>query len=130
MIRNNSFWNKLFSSSIALVVLIAAVGLIIYSIFKERNQQMVLNENIRSLEEEIASLSGRNLELSQMVKYFKSEEYVEYEAREKLNMLKSGEKVVIVPAELQNQRQVAGVKEEKTRKNWEKWIDYFFALKN
>lgn len=65
----------------------------------------------------------RNEELRKKVAEVQSEEFVEREAREKLNLQKEGELVVILPeSEVR-----MGVETEKIaeKANWEKWWELF-----
>jgi len=61
-----------------------------------------------------------------MIKYLRSDEYVEREAREKLGMQKQGEQLVIVPENMNN-LSVAGDQDMNNKKNWQLWLEYFFG---
>ncbi|PIR80648.1 hypothetical protein COU24_02790, partial [Candidatus Kuenenbacteria bacterium CG10_big_fil_rev_8_21_14_0_10_39_14] len=92
-----SFSHNLLSSRILLLTLFLLLVFIGMAIVKEKKSQKIVKENINSLESEITELDGKSLELTQMIKYLRSDEYVEREAREKLGMQKQGEQLVIVP---------------------------------
>lgn len=123
MIQN--YWSRIFSSKFFLVTLIIMIALIGYSIFKARKDQQTISENIKSLEEEIAGLENKSLDLAEMIKYLRSDDYIDKEAREKLVMKKQGEKVVIVPEE-KEKGAIMGT-EELIKANWRLWVDYFFS---
>lgn len=121
-----SFWHNLLASRILLLLLVLLIVFIGMAIIKEKKSQKTVKENINSLASEIAGLENKSLELTQMIKYLRSDEYVEREAREKLGMQKQGEKLVIV-AENVNNPQVAGGHDGQDKKNWQLWLEYFFG---
>ena len=127
VIREQSFWSRLFNSRIFLSVMVLLIIFIGYSIFKEKKVQTVVRQDIRSLEAEIASLENKSLELAELIKYLRSDEYVEQEAREKLGMQKEGEKVVIVPESEEFLAKVAGEQDIGDLENWRMWVEYFFG---
>ena len=120
------FGSRFFSSKLVLLVLVILVIFVGYSLFKEKQDQQETVKNIKSLEQEIADLENQSLELAEMIKYLRSEEFVEREARQKLNLQKPGEKVVIVPEEENLMAGVGGDEDMRERRNWELWLNYFF----
>jgi cell division protein DivIC len=124
-----SFWSRLFGSKYFLIVLLFFVIFISYSVIRERRDQKVVRENINSLAVEIASLEGKSLELSSMIKYLRSDDYVEKEAREKLGLQKEGERLVIVPEGSDNLAKVAGDEDMSNMSNVRLWARYFFGSK-
>jgi cell division protein FtsB len=119
------FWKKLLTSKLALVVVLILVILIGYSIIKEKKNQQQTVDAIASLKQEIQTFENRNLELVEMVKYLRSNQFIEKEARQKLGLQQPGEKVVIIPA--LDQGQVAGaVTRALSQPNYVKWWKYFF----
>lgn len=96
-----------------------------YFILKEKKSQQETITGISQLELEIGELENKNFELAEMIKYLKSDKFVEFEARQKLGFQKPGEKVVIVP---DTNGMVAGanIKSEQGLPNYIKWIKYFF----
>ncbi|OGG86516.1 hypothetical protein A3B87_01505 [Candidatus Kuenenbacteria bacterium RIFCSPHIGHO2_02_FULL_39_13] len=123
-----SFWHNLLASRISLLVLVLLIVFIGIAVVKERKSQKIVKEDINSLENEIAELDSRSFELTQMIKYLRSDEYVEREAREKLGMQKQGEQLIIV-AENVNSLPVAGDHDLNNKKNWQLWLEYFFGQK-
>ncbi len=122
----DSFWYKFFNSKLILGTLMVLVMLIFYSVIKEGRVQRETGRELKSLEDEIAELEGQSLELAEMIKYLRSDEFVEREAREKLNMQRPGEKVVLIPEKEKLLTQVAGDANRQDRKNWQLWFEYFF----
>ena len=128
-LTNESLWIRFYRSKFFLAVVLGLVVFVGFSVVKERREQQTNKDRVDALRQEVADLSGKNTELAQMIKYFQSEEYVEREAREKLNLQKPGEKVVIVPEENGLRGAVMGDGDEMEKHNWEKWIDYFFGMR-
>jgi len=95
------------------------------AIIKEKKGQGETRQAITSLQSEIGQLEDQNMELASMIKYLRSNEFVEREAREKLSMQKEGEKVVIIP---QTQGIVAGIntQADENTSNYIRWWRYFF----
>jgi len=88
----------------------------------------------REVENEIAKLDSRvqeinkdNQELSELIKYLNTPEYAERQAREKLNLKKEGEQVVVLPP-TESEGNVAGISEESIP-NYKRWYNYFFGDK-
>jgi len=120
-----SFWKKFFNSKAVLVLFLVLASLVVYSIFREKKSQQHIVASINSLEQEISQMEDKNLELAEMIKYLKSNQFIEHEAREKLNLTKPGEKLVIVPEAI---NQVAGDSTDKfsDMPNYLQWWYYFF----
>lgn len=120
-------WYRFSNSRLALISLVALVVLVGYAVVRERKDRVATVKSVESLEQEIAELEDKSLELSAMIKYLRSDEFVEREAREKLNLQKPGEKVVIVPESELEIARVAGEEDSKNKRNWELWLEYFFG---
>lgn len=109
---------------IKIIVVIVGIGLIIglskniYRLFKAGDQVKLAQQSLEELEK-------KHQEMLRKKEYYQSEEFVEQEARNRLNMSKSGETVVILPPNL-------GQKNESTPNftpelpNWQKWFKLFF----
>ena len=85
-----------------------------------------LNKEITDLKKEIESLKENNEELSNLVDYYNSEKSLEEEARLKLNLMKEGEKLVIISTE---EKAVSGSPPlsnngKKQFSNLDKWLEY------
>lgn len=121
----HSLGHKLFNSRLFLFGLIIILIVVGTAIFRERNDYAKNAENIAVLENEISALEKESADLDKLVAYLRSNEFVEEEAREKLNMKKVGEEVVMVPGKKQSD-ELAGEanKNMGVRKNWQLWLDY------
>ncbi len=71
----------------------------------------------------------KNQELTQQLSQVRTQEFIEQQARDKLNLSKPQETVVVVPPELVSHLAtysglISGQKEEEP--NWKKWVKLFF----
>lgn len=88
---------KILSSKIFLFFLLLAViwvGLVSIKAYYKKSQ---LDQEISSLKGEIGKLDKQDQDLSQLIKYFQNQNYLEKEAKDQLNLKKSDENVVMVP---------------------------------
>ncbi len=116
--------------------LILGLLLVGYSFFvlgKMVWQNYKVNQQIKSLESEIANIENENQKLSDLIAYFQTETFKEKEAREKLGLVKPGEKVLVFPQNEKNEEQFAinNKSTEETEKipNYQKWWNFFFEAK-
>ena len=120
------------------MLIISVLILVFFSInlFKAIINRRELLGDIKSLEIEIKSLESRNQELVGLIEYFKTIDFVETEARTKLNLRKPGEKIIIVPpasvtsavGKNTSNEPVFISAEIKEMNNWQKWWNYFFSI--
>ncbi|PIZ57094.1 hypothetical protein COY23_01890 [bacterium (Candidatus Torokbacteria) CG_4_10_14_0_2_um_filter_35_8] len=115
-------------------VLIALI-LVSSSVVKEVYRRHMINKEIAELKREIEEMEDENKNLGGLISYLKSEDYKEKEAKAKLDLKKPGEDVVIIPPKAKSdttssEYQIEKEKEkvEDTRKNPEKWWQYFFGV--
>lgn len=123
---------------IGLVVFCIIALLVSYNGLGAIQTNYVLQKQIAQLQQEnaIRDLENNNLKLKNQ--YFKTDQYLELEARKQFGKAAPGETVVLVPknvalayaAELPDQQQEAKVTKPNKpayQKNFEAWIDFFFA---
>ncbi|HLD27717.1 MAG TPA: septum formation initiator family protein [Patescibacteria group bacterium] len=101
-----------------------------FNLAKELINRKDLQNDIDKLQSEMDGLAGKNTELTSLIDYFKSLDFVENEARTKLNLRKPGEKIIIVPEAgetpgLQAKAQKLSL-ENNGEGNPQKWWNYFF----
>lgn len=111
---------------IRLAIFVIGIGLIInlsqdiWRLLKAGDQLTSAEEKLRELEAEHRALLGKRED-------YQSEEFIEEEARNKLNMAREGETVVILPP---NVRELVGGGQAEIPKeelpNWQKWWRLFF----
>jgi len=78
--------------------LVGLLVLVVISIplAKKISKQYKINQEIKDLELEISNLENKNLKLNNLVKYLESDQFVEEQARLKLNYKKDGEKMIVI----------------------------------
>jgi len=110
---------------IKIIIVIIGTGLIIslsrniYRLLKADDQVKLAQENLKKLEEE-------HQELLKKKEYYQSEEFVEKEARNKLNLSKPDETVVILPPNLGQTVEKIGSTPTRELPNWQEWLKLFF----
>lgn len=85
-------------------------------------------ERIKIAQEKVEEAGRESEELAEKLKYVRSEEFVEKEARDKLGMGKEGETAVVVPKDL-IEKEVEKAEKEEPKKvpNWRLWKEAFFG---
>lgn len=115
-------------SFIFLLVLIFVLSII--ALGRESYRYFRITQEVRDLEKRIEDIETSNEELSKMEEYFQSDDFLEKEARLKLNLTKPAEKLIIIKQPEGLEQEV--VEEEKIAEeisNLQKWWDYFFSIK-
>ena len=135
-----SFLKSLFSKQFLLtLVLIGLLVLISFPLSKNWRQKRSIDQEIKSLELQAKELEGKNNNLKNVLDYMQSDQFVEKEARTKLNYKKAGESVVVIegrPGEspvtetspFEIPPEPPKTKELPATVNFNKWLDYFFAV--
>ncbi|MFH0854694.1 MAG: septum formation initiator family protein [bacterium] len=114
-----------FKSIFLLAVILA--GFFSISFIKETYRNYKINKEIKNLKENIEFLRNENLELLDFIKYLKTDNFIENEARLKFGMKKLGEKTFIIEKNLTEKNGVKINKEiAKEISNIQKWRNYFF----
>ncbi len=126
---SNDFWLKrLFRSNIFFILVLILLALFSISLFREIMRKVEIQKEIMKLEDEVSRLENRNTELSSLIQYFKTDEYIEMEARTKLGYKKPGETVVVVATNTNSAQQTTNESsvQDLKKSNWQLWLDYFF----
>ena len=91
---------------------------------KESYRKYQTHKEVTSFKREIESLKEKNQALSNLLDYFGSEKSLEKEARLKLNLLKEGEKLVIITPdkETDSRNQPSEDTEKEQSSNFKKWL--------
>lgn len=117
--------NKFFESKYFVLCLIILFAFALISLGRESYRYFQTSEEIRGLEKKINDLKKENDELLKMKETFNSEEFLEDEARRKLNMVKEGENVIIVANDNEPASDESEIQTEKIS-NLKLWVKYFF----
>lgn len=116
---------------ITIIIGISLTFLILYLASKEAERNNEIEKEIEAFKQEAEKIKRNNLELEEKISYFETPEYQEKIAKEKLNLQKEGENVVIVkpvpiPKENEIQDKISEPAEEIKLPVYKKWWNYFF----
>lgn len=136
-----SFFRIIFSRQFLLtLVLIFLLAIFAVPLTKNWRQKRSIDKEVSDLQTQIAGLENKNSSLKKVLDYMQSDQFVEKEARTKLNYKKPGEEVAVIEGrdgttasvspldsvfDLPAEPKVPG--SPKLLGNFSKWIDYFFA---
>ncbi len=91
--------NSAFRSLIYVLVAILLLAVLLYITYRLSNQvyrQNQINTEIMKLQTEITNLNQENQVLDELIGYLQTDEFREKEAKDKLNLIKEGEQLVLV----------------------------------
>ncbi len=98
----------------------------IFSIAKEFFKLNKINSEIKDLESQITQIENENLELSELLKFFNSDNFAEKKARTDLGLKKPDEKIVIIPNGNKTSAMLTTKDSTQIKKNnLQIWLDYF-----
>ncbi len=120
-------WDKFIKSKYAswlLAAVLVLVGLMSGRMYLEKRQ---VDSEIEKLQSTANEVKRENEDLAGLIKYWNTSEFQEKEAREKLNLKKEGEIVVVLPEQRET---VSGETLESEQPNISKWFNYFFKGDN
>jgi len=104
------------------------------SLGKETYKKHQIQKEIEGLQSDIQKLNQENGDLNNLISYLSTTDFREKEAREKLNLQKEDEKMIVLRKELEAQKKEPAANDaptespgENNRPNWQKWLGYFFS---
>lgn len=109
---------------IKIIIVIVGIGLII-SFSRNIYRLLKAGDQVRLTQERLEKLEKEYQELSKKKEYFQSQEFIEEEARNKLNMSKLEETVVILPPNVGETKETNLTSPLKLP-NWKRWLKLFF----
>jgi len=117
------------------MILLVVAGIVLVGIFslaQEANRRWQYRQEVAQLQKKAQGLEAKVIELDNLNTYFRTEEYQEKLAREKLNFRAEGEQVVLVPRDHEEVEVTSQVieSEEKNYSNPELWWRVFFVPDN
>lgn len=127
---NKNIFTKIISDKrfVTLIGLLIIV-LISFPLAKTVSQRYRADKEIKELEEEIKKIGEKNTELSRLVDYFGSEEYLEEEARLNFGLKKPGETAIVISQK--DSAIISGADQSgensETDNNFKRWREYFFG---
>lgn len=133
--KNNNKLKIIAQLSFALIAIVAIVFLSIPLSNKLKRQHSVNNE-IKTLKEEIEKDKQKNGELKEFIEYLSSDQFIEEKARTNLNYKNEGETVVFIKDDSSEQQNpeddfvysanIKNKKQEDKFNNPRSWFNYFF----
>lgn len=112
-----------FESRFVNLLLIVLLVLSVVKVVREAIVRYEINKEIASLENQLDELDNKSNKLGDMINYLKTDQYIEKEARTKLNLVKPGEKQINFTSSTDS---LARVDLDKGSSNYIKWFNYFF----
>lgn len=109
---------------VQILIILVGIGLIV-NLSRDILRLLRSADELRLAAQKVEELEKEGEGLAQKKEYYQSESFIEEEARNKLNMAKEGETVVILPPNL---KEVIGRKENQLTKplpNWYQWLNLF-----
>lgn len=104
------------------------------SLGKEVYRKRQIQKEIEGLQSQINQLGQQNGDMENLISYLSSTDFQEKEAREKLNLQKNDEKMIVLRKDVvepnsqpQNNSASPQAPPEDNSPNWQKWWKYFFA---
>ena len=110
-----------------LILILILIGVITAGV-KESYRKYQISKEATDFKKEIESLKEENELLSNLLNYLNSEKSLEKEARLKLNLLKKGEKLVIITPDKKtdSENQLLEDAKKEQASNFERWWEYLF----
>lgn len=126
--NTHTFFKKFIYSRLYLVIGIALACLLTAGVVKNIMAKKAIDTEVELLKSQIQNLEGSNQDLSKLVEYFNSEDYLKQEAKLKFGLREQGEQLVVISDQKRDQRKLmANVKAQAEQiSNTQKWINYLF----
>jgi len=114
------------SSKFFIFLLILVLIGVVAATTKESYRRYQINKKVAEFKKQVELLKEENQTLSNLIDYFSSEQSLEKEARIKLNLLKEGEKLIIIGSEKGTDSRNQSLKDIKKTEdsNFEKWWEW------
>ncbi len=136
-----SFLKSIFTKQFLFtLLLLGLLVLLSFPLSKNWRQKRSIEREIKGLETQVKDMEGKNSNLKNVLDYMQSDQFVEEQARTKLNYKKPGESVVVIEGRPGKTPPTATspfeippeppkVTASRATVNVNKWLDYFFEVK-
>lgn len=114
---------KFWGSNISTIVLVLLLILSFVKVSKELMLRYEIQKEIKQLEQQKTDLEGQKAQMEQLISYLKTDEYIEKQARLKLNLSKPGEKQINITSAQYGESPDF---DTDNSPNFIKWFNYFF----
>lgn len=125
--QSDNMPEKYLNSKYTLAVLTIIFLFVVIALGRESYSNYKINQEIGELQEKIDAMQKSNNDFAEMEKYFQSEEFLEKEAKLKLNLVREGEKLIIIKQEENPMLNAQNLQEQKNISNPAKWWNFFFS---
>lgn len=119
------------SKAVAYIILIFSL-LFIISLLKNSWRLFHADERLKTAEKKLAELKKENQTLQEKFQFYQSDQFIESQIRDKLQMAKPGETIIILPENLSRESSKSGSESNQTTdkelSNWQKWLKIFNLL--
>lgn len=119
---DKGLYKVVWKSNVFTVILVVLLILSFIKVSKEVLLRYQINKEISNLEQQLEDLDSKAAKMDELIAYLKTDEYLEKEARLKLNLSKPGEKQI----NLATDGQIVENEIENQGNNISKWFNYFF----
>lgn len=130
---SDSLFKIFYYSKWLLIICIVIIIFFSWSAVRDYYRQDDLRQDIIKLNQEIEDLAKQQIDLTDTLAYVQSSDFIEIEARTKLNLRKPGEKIIIVSnsndierLQLDNQANINKLIDT-GESNFKRWLQYFFS---
>lgn len=109
---------------IRIAIVTVGIGLII-SLSRNIYRLLKAGDQVKLAQQRLEKVEKEHQELIKKKEYYQSEEFVEKEARNKLNMSRPDETVVILPPDIGQTEEIPSIFPSEIP-NWRRWLKLFF----
>ncbi len=117
------------SSKAVAYIILAFSLLFIISLLKNSWRLFHADERLKTANKKLVELKEENQTLQEKLQFYKSNQFIESQIRDKLQMAKPGETIIILPENLSRESSKSGDESNKTTdkelSNWQKWLRVF-----
>jgi len=120
-------------TKILLIFILFLISFAGYHFLKTKLKQNEISDEVKVLQAQIDEFEKKNESLEKLSEYLKTDDFKEKEAKEKLSLVKEGEKVIIVKKD-EIEKEISEATQNKPevkieRPNYYYWWHYFFGIK-
>ena len=117
--KDTTFFQSTLPPVLLGLVIFAVIGFLVITNFERNKKRSELNLRIENLKNEIDVLERKRQELSVSISQIPTEEYLEKEARERFNLKKPGEELVVILSPEENEEEMV----ERQKGFWQRFLE-------
>lgn len=125
LLNNKTIWQSIWRSRLTLVLLLVSCFFLSFAVYDRFVVEREMFERRNAKEEELVALSEKKIRLEERVAYLSSEQGREAEIRKNFDVIREGEKVVVLMGEKDSINTTNYVSQEVSPQSWwEKFLNY------